>query len=80
MFVHGLNGTAYNTWATKKPEVFWPGDLLPHTLKSQNVRILTYGYDANVTSFARGTSKERLHNHAEHLAGQLIANRNVSLR
>ncbi|KKZ62538.1 hypothetical protein EMCG_02944 [[Emmonsia] crescens] len=77
VFVHGLNGTSYNTWATKKPEVFWPGDLLPHTLKSQNVRILTYGYDANVTSFARGTSKERLHNHAEHLAGQLIANRNL---
>ncbi|EER37160.1 LipA and NB-ARC domain-containing protein [Histoplasma capsulatum H143] len=77
VFVHGLNGTSYNTWATKKPEVFWPGDLLPHTLKGQNVRILTYGYDANVTSFARGTSKERLHNHAEHLAGQLIANRNL---
>ncbi|EDN02164.1 predicted protein [Histoplasma mississippiense (nom. inval.)] len=77
VFVHGLNGTSYNTWVTKKPEVFWPGDLLPHTLKGQNVRILTYGYDANVTSFARGTSKERLHNHAEHLAGQLIANRNL---
>ncbi|PGH04037.1 hypothetical protein GX51_03707 [Blastomyces parvus] len=77
VFVHGLNGTSYNTWATKKPDVFWPGDLLPHTLKSQNVRILTYGYDANVASFARGTSKERLHNHAEHLAGQLIANRNL---
>ncbi|OAX78989.1 hypothetical protein ACJ72_06697 [Emergomyces africanus] len=77
VFVHGLNGTSYNTWATKKPEVFWPGDLLPRTLKSQNVRILTYGYDANVASFARGTSKERLHNHAEHLAAQLIANRNL---
>ncbi|PGH18031.1 hypothetical protein AJ79_00657 [Helicocarpus griseus UAMH5409] len=77
VFVHGLNGTSYNTWATKKPEVFWPGDLLPQTLQGLGVRILTYGYDANVTSFASGTSKDRLHNHAEHLAGQLYANRSL---
>ncbi|EEH39786.2 LipA and NB-ARC domain-containing protein [Paracoccidioides lutzii Pb01] len=77
VFVHGLNGASYSTWATKKPEVFWPGDLLPRTLKGLNVRILTYGYDANVASFAKGTSRERLHNHAEHLAAQLLANRNL---
>ncbi|KAK2802776.1 hypothetical protein FQN51_004304 [Onygenales sp. PD_10] len=77
VFVHGLNGSPHNTWATKKPEVFWPADLLPQTLHGLNVRILTYGYDANVASFEKGTSKERLHNHAEHLAAQLMAKRSL---
>ena len=42
------------------------------------MRILTFGYDANVTAFTDGTSKDRIHNHAEHLVGQLVANRSVS--
>ncbi|KAF3483791.1 LipA and NB-ARC domain-containing protein [Arthroderma uncinatum] len=71
VFVHGLNGTSYHTWATKKPEVFWPSDLLPKALQGLEVRILTYGYDANVTAFAGGTSKDKLHNHAEHLVAKL---------
>lgn len=77
MFVHGLNGSSYNTWATKKPEVFWPSDLLPQTLSDIEVRILTYGYNANVSAFMDGASKDKLHNHAEHLVGSLVANRNV---
>ncbi|KAK2873829.1 hypothetical protein FQN49_002033 [Arthroderma sp. PD_2] len=76
VFVHGLNGTSYYTWATKKPEVFWPSDLLPQALHGLQVRILTYGYDANVTAFAGGTSKDKLHNHAEHLVSKLFALRN----
>ncbi|KAM5450150.1 hypothetical protein MaudCBS49596_004524 [Microsporum audouinii] len=77
VFVHGLNGTSYHTWATKKPqEVFWPSDLLPDALRGLEVRILTYGYDANVTAFTGGTSKDKLHNHAEHLISKLFALRN----
>lgn len=78
VLVHGLNGGAYSTWATHKPEVFWPADLLPAALTDQRCRVLTYGYDANVTAFTDGTSKDRIHNHAEHLASRLVANRNVS--
>lgn len=76
MFVHGLNGNPYNTWAT--PHAFWPQDLLPQALEDQRCRILTYGYDANVGAFTDGTSKDKIHNHAEHLASRLVANRSVS--
>ena len=79
VFVHGLNGHPYNTWATSKPSTYWPSDLLPSALQDQRCRILTYGYDANVTAFTDGTSKDRIHNHAEHLASRLVANRSVSL-
>lgn len=79
VFVHGLNGHPYNTWATHKPEVFWPADLLPAAVQDQHCRILTYGYDANVTAFIDGASKDHIHNHAEHLAARLVANRSVSL-
>ena len=76
IFVHGLNGHPYHTWATHKPsETFWPTDLLPQVL--ERVRILTYGYDANVGAFTDGASKDKIHNHAEHLAGRLVANRSV---
>ncbi|EFW20428.1 hypothetical protein D8B26_003189 [Coccidioides posadasii str. Silveira] len=78
VFVHGLNGSAYATWATKKSDIFWPADLLPRTLPSQQLRILTYGYDANVSAFMDGTSKDKIHNHAEHLAAHLFANRNLN--
>lgn len=77
VFVHGLNGHPYNTWATK--EKFWPVDLLPSALEEQRCRILTYGYDANVSAFTDGTSKDKIHNHAEHLASRLVANRSVGV-
>ncbi|OAL38649.1 hypothetical protein AYO20_01855 [Fonsecaea nubica] len=77
VFVHGLNGHPHDTWSTKKPDVFWPADLLPAALEDQRPRILTYGYDANVTAFTDGVSKDKIHNHAEHLASRLVANRSL---
>ncbi|RMZ78821.1 hypothetical protein DV738_g3687, partial [Chaetothyriales sp. CBS 135597] len=77
VLVHGLNGGSYSTWATHNPEVFWPVDLLPGILEEQRCRILTYGYDATVAAFTDGTSKDKIHNHAEHLVGRLAANRNL---
>lgn len=79
VFVHGLNGHPYNTWASSNG-TFWPADLLPEILGPNRVRILTYGYNANVTAFTDGASKDRIHNHAETLASGLAANRNVSGR
>ncbi|GIJ87764.1 hypothetical protein Asppvi_006677 [Aspergillus pseudoviridinutans] len=77
VFVHGLNGHPYNTWSTKEPPVFWPADLLPSLLEPCKVRILTYGYNANVTAFTDGASKDHIHQHAETLASTLAANRNL---
>ncbi|PWY64673.1 catalytic protein [Aspergillus eucalypticola CBS 122712] len=76
VFVHGLNGHPYNTWASSNG-TFWPADLLPEILGPNRVRILTYGYNANVTAFTDGASKDRIHNHAETLASGLAANRNL---
>ncbi|KAE8351720.1 catalytic protein [Aspergillus coremiiformis] len=76
VFVHGLNGHPYNTWAAH-PDVFWPVDILPEVLESSRVRILTYGYNANVVAFTDGASRDRIHHHAETLASGLAANRNL---
>ncbi|KAL1957927.1 hypothetical protein VTO42DRAFT_5319 [Malbranchea cinnamomea] len=78
VFVHGLNGSPFSTWATKDTNFFWPAELLPQTLHDQPIRVLMFGYNANVTAFMDGTSKDKLHNHAEQLAGHLYANRNLN--
>lgn len=75
VFVHGLNGHPYHTWASKSG-VFWPSELLPQFL--DRVRILTYGYNAEVAAFKDGSSRDHIHHHAETLASGLAANRNVS--
>jgi hypothetical protein len=78
VFVHGLNGHPHRTWTSPRTGAFWPVDLLPEVLDQNRVRILTYGYNANVTSFTDGASKDRILNHSETLAAQLAANRTVS--
>lgn len=46
MFVHGLGGSATGTWTHPTSKGFWP-TWLPEEKGLQNVRILTFGYDAN---------------------------------
>ncbi|CAG7918386.1 unnamed protein product [Penicillium olsonii] len=77
VFVHGLNGHPQNSWTSKNTGCFWPVDLLPDILAAQRPRILTYGYNANVTAFTDGVSKDSVVSHAETLASSLAANRNL---
>ncbi|KAH8692638.1 hypothetical protein BGW36DRAFT_302398 [Talaromyces proteolyticus] len=77
VLVHGLNGHPKQTWTSKSGDAFWPADILPEFLTDLRVRILTYGYNANVTSFTDGTSRDRIHHHAETLASELHANRSL---
>ena len=77
VFVHGLNGHPLQTWTSEKRKVFWPAQLLPLIIEQQRARILVYGYDADVTSFTDGVSKDKIHNHAEHLVAALHANRRI---
>ena len=80
VFVHGLNGDPHATWTSEKAKVFWPAQLLPSILEESKARILVYGYDADVTSFTDGgVSRDKIHNHAEHLIAELSANRRVGL-
>lgn len=73
VFVHGLNGDPHNTWTAAKTKIFWPAQLLPLILEEEKARVLVYGYDADVTSFTDGASKDRIHNHAEHLVASLVS-------
>lgn len=43
----------------------------------KNARILTWGYNANVTSLLGNTSSDRILNHAQTLVAQLEADRSV---
>lgn len=78
VFVHGLNGHPYSTWATKDTDFFWPAELLPLKPRNQPIRVLMFGYNATVGAFMDGTSRDKLHHHAEQLATELHADRNVS--
>ena len=51
--------------------------LLPSDLK--NSRILTYGYNANITAMLGKTSSDRILQHAHTLVAELLADREVSL-
>ncbi|KAI4230876.1 MAG: hypothetical protein L6R40_007912 [Gallowayella cf. fulva] len=77
VFVHGLNGKPSDTWTSESTHVFWPAQTLPPELEDESLeaRVLVYGYDADVTSFTDGASKDKIHNHAEHLIAELVANR-----
>jgi len=75
--VHGLNGDPHRTWTAEISKIFWPAQLLPPVLAEERARILVYGYDADVTSFTDGASRDKIHNHAEHLVAELAANRRL---
>ena len=75
VFVHGLDGHPYRTWTSEEHKIFWPAQLLPPVIEKEKTRILVYGYDADVLAFTDGVSKDKIHNHAEHLVAQLCANR-----
>ena|SRR5436190_805049 len=46
VFVHGLGGSSSGTWTHPITKAFWP-NLLREDKRFDNVRIATYGYDAN---------------------------------
>ena len=74
-----MNGNPHNTWTSEKSNVFWPAQLLPQFIEEEKVRVLVWGYDADVTSFRKndGVTKDKIHNHAEKLVAELFANRRV---
>lgn len=76
--VHGLNGHALKTWTTENSQSSWLSDkeMLPKVV--HNARILTWGYDANVTALLGSASSDRILQHAHTLVAQLEADRSVS--
>ena len=67
VFVHGFGGHLYHTWS--KNGVFWPKDLLSGDV--QHVRIITFGYDADVVRLFGRVSRNQIHDHAQTLISDL---------
>lgn len=79
--ITGLNGHPQKTW-TASNGVFWPTELLPISLKSEDpsknakVRILVYGYNADVVAFGdKSASSDKIHEHAQSLISSLVMER-----
>lgn len=73
VFLHGLTGNAYNTWLHKGTGVHWPSQLLHQDLP--DVRILSFGYDADIVNLWGPASTSRLSNHSENMVGDLVRKR-----
>ena len=73
VFIHGLTGNAYSTWLHKGTNVHWPSQLLPQDLP--DVRILSFGYDADIVNLWSPASMSRLSNHSENMVGGLVRKR-----
>lgn len=77
MFIHGLTGNRRSTWTKdwtfkgRKETTFWPKELLPEDVK--DVRILTWGYDADVVrpELFRMASNNDIKAHAGNLCTDL---------
>lgn len=65
--VHGLNGHPLETWKHDESGVMWLKDLLPGVLP--NVRIMTYGYNANLKNF---TEKQDFRQISSKLLSELV--------
>ena len=73
VFVHGLTGNAYDTWLHKATRVHWPRDLLKQDL--EDIRVLSFGYDADIVNMWNPASNSRLSSHAENLVSHLVRKR-----
>jgi pimeloyl-ACP methyl ester carboxylesterase len=70
VFVHGLTGNRRSTWTDKPSKVFWPKDLLGNDALPP-MRILSYGYDADIAHFWAMASQNRIGEHAGNLVNAL---------
>jgi len=78
--IHGLNGGPIKTWTSEPENICWLDhpDFIPKYIK--RARVLTWGYNANITSVTgRTTSSDRVLQHAQTLVAQLHADRDVRL-
>ncbi|KAF1844989.1 uncharacterized protein K460DRAFT_354850 [Cucurbitaria berberidis CBS 394.84] len=72
VFVHGLTGNRETTWTYNKT-LFWPRDLLAQELP--NVRILTFGYDADIVGVLNTAGSNTIRDHGKSLAQDLSMRR-----
>lgn len=69
VFLHGLTGRPDKTFLDNKTGIYWPVDILPQDIP--NARILSFGYDADVTKFLGPVGQNTLEDHASDLVNDL---------
>jgi hypothetical protein len=70
IFTHGLIGNPFTTWVASTG-TYWPTQLLP--LDMPHARILSFGYDADVTRFLGPVGQNNVREHAATLISDLAA-------
>ncbi|KAG2010685.1 hypothetical protein GB937_007654 [Aspergillus fischeri] len=75
--VHGLNGHAVETWTARPENICWLShpDFLPKYVPK--ARVLSWGYNANVSSITGPTSANGILGHAQTLVSNLEADREL---
>jgi len=78
VFVHGLRGHRRETWT--KDDVCWPKELLSKEKALSHIRVLTFGYDANVVKLMGRASLSSLFEHSINLLNALSRERRQDAR
>jgi protein SERAC1 len=73
VFVHGLGGHRRETWT--KDDVCWPKELLSKEPALSHIRVLTFGYDANIVKLMGRASLNSLFDHSINLLNELSRER-----
>lgn len=69
IFIHGLMGDAYRTWADDGANVYWPVDLLGK--ENKDARIIVFGYDSQVVGLFSSVGQNTLRGHADSILGHI---------
>jgi hypothetical protein len=76
IFVHGLGGGSRKTWSkTSSPNHYWPKEWLPREPAFKNVRIHSFGYNADWAE--RKDSILDIHDFAGSLLGDMMNNPDI---
>jgi hypothetical protein len=73
VFVHGLGGRSCETWTNERYNFFWPA-FLPKAKGLENLRVMTFGYDAtwqNLWKIWQGKTELDIANFASQLLNRL---------
>ncbi|KAK4207664.1 hypothetical protein QBC37DRAFT_298226 [Rhypophila decipiens] len=73
IFVHGIKGHREQTWSQGSGGPPWPQTLLP--LRMPDIRIMTFGYDANPIAWRASVSVNRIGDHSKNLLAALARHR-----
>ena len=73
VFLHGLTGDSYRTWLHQSSGIHWPSTFLCQDIP--DVRILAFGYDADVVNSWSAAGQDRVGTHAQNLLSSLADKR-----